>query len=217
MAAAATAANALAAESVQACGSPRDDATAMAAAPGGLPAPHGSVPAGLLQTAQALAPAPLAAPAHQAALASHPMSPAFAGDLTAEVKLMVDGGLQQAELRLNPADLGPIRIQLQVDAQSQTAGVTFAAAHAATREGIEQSLPVLRDMLASQGLSLGHAGVSSGHGGGAAQQQAQEQTRMAGERRGRGGDGHGLGGHGGLGAAATVTVRVPRGMLDLYA
>jgi flagellar hook-length control protein FliK len=101
---------------------------------------------------------------------------AFAGDIAAEVKLMADNGLQRAELHLNPADLGPVRIELSISAQ--TADISFAAAHAATREGIEQALPALRELLAGQGLQLGQAGVGSGGTG--QQAFAWEAAREAG-------------------------------------
>jgi len=194
----------------------RDEAPAAVLPPSlaGLAAAHAAPP-----MPHALATGPAAA-LHQAALPSHLLSPAFAGDLTAEVRLMADGGLQQAELRLNPADLGPIRIQLQMNAQTQTADVSFAAAHAVTREGIEQALPALRDMLADQGVSLGHADVSSGQSGGAGYQQAHQQTqdhaRMAGLRRDRASSGD----EGRLemdGRNTVNTIRIAPGMLDLYA
>jgi flagellar hook-length control protein FliK len=63
-----------------------------------------------------------------------------------------------AEIRLTPAELGPLRVQLSVD--DGVATVTFHSSQAATREAIEQALPRLRDLLADNGLSLGQANVS---------------------------------------------------------
>ncbi len=151
----------------------------------------------------------VAAPVYQATLASLPQQPGFSGEVAAQVQVMVDGGVQTAQLNLNPSDLGPIQIQLSLTGQS--ADISFTAAHQATREGLEQSLPALRDMLAAQGLSLGHAGVSSG------QQQAPRDGReaeTAASNRARQGSGDG-------GGERTMTVSTPvrasRGMLDLYA
>lgn len=154
--------------------------------------------------------APSAAPVHQAALASHPQSPAFAADLGTELRWMVEAGVQQAELHLNPAELGPIQVQLTLNAQ--TAEIHFAAVHAATRESIQQALPVLREMLAGEGLQLGQAGVSGGGAGGeSAQQQARAQER----------DAHAAAGQPAAGSLAPRTTatapRAGRGMLDLYA
>lgn len=157
------------------------------------------------------APAPDAAapalPVHQAALPSHPQSPAFAGDLGAELRWMVEAGLQQAELHLNPAELGPIQVQLSL--QAQTAEIHFAAAHATTRDSIQQALPVLREMLAGEGLQLGQAGVS---GGGAGQEFAQAQAQ---ERATRAAAGPAAAAAGT--PAPRATPRAGRGMLDLYA
>jgi flagellar hook-length control protein FliK len=149
---------------------------------------------------------------YQATLPSRPHEAAFAGDLSAEVKMLMDGGLQRAELRLNPSDLGPIQIQLSITAQ--TADISFHAAHSQTREGIEQSLPALREMLAAQGLSLGQAGVSSGQeqrqGSDAANAQASAGSRVGSAGR----DGTVTGSSSG---AAPVQLRALRGMLDMYA
>lgn len=74
------------------------------------------------------------------------------------VVMMANGKLQNAEIRLTPADLGPLRIQVSVD--DGAAHVSFQAQHALTREAIEQAMPRLRELLADQGLSLGQANVS---------------------------------------------------------
>lgn len=151
-----------------------------------------------------------ATPVHRAFLSSAPHEAAFAGDLATEVRLLVGAGLHKAELRLNPAELGPIHIQLSIS--SQTADISFAAAHNLTREGITQSLPMLREMLAGQGLSLGQAGVSAGQGGNAFQDPGREQrapTAAPGAGRDTASDA--------LGTHAISSVRAGRGMLDLYA
>jgi flagellar hook-length control protein FliK len=178
----------------------------------GLEAPPGL----LLQlpiSAPAATPTP-AAPAavHQAALPSQPLDAAFAGDLAAEVRVMVDAGIQRAELRLNPADLGPIHIELSLSAQ--TADISFAAAHSATRDGLAQALPALREMLAGQGLSLGHAGVSSGQQG-QTFADAQHQARAVPQGTARTGGGAEPAGSGW--ASGAIVLRTGRGMLDLYA
>lgn len=158
------------------------------------------------------------APVYQAELPSRPGDAAFAGDLAAQVTVLVEGGFQQAELRLNPAELGPIQIHLNVSTQTQTADISFSAVHGLTRESIEQALPELRDMLEAQGLSLGQTGVSGGQQqGGDGRDSAAAQARAARAGAAPGGDGTpvptGLAGQGGPAGAARAT----RGMLDLYA
>ncbi|MGB5257951.1 MAG: flagellar hook-length control protein FliK [Woeseiaceae bacterium] len=82
------------------------------------------------------------------------------------VVMMASNQLRHAEIRLTPAELGPLRVQVSVD--DGAAHVTFHAQHAVTREALEQALPRLREMLAENGLSLGQADVSDrgvGEGG----------------------------------------------------
>jgi flagellar hook-length control protein FliK len=70
---------------------------------------------------------------------------------------MVDRGVQSGSLRLSPEHLGPLEVRISV--QSDQVSVWFGAAHADTRSALEQALPRLRDLFASQGLSLADAGV----------------------------------------------------------
>jgi len=79
--------------------------------------------------------------------------------LQGRVTWMANTGVQSAEIRLNPADLGPIRVQVSVD--DDMARVVFTAQHAVARDAIEQSLPRLRDMLSDNGLSLSSSNVST--------------------------------------------------------
>lgn len=74
------------------------------------------------------------------------------------VLMMANGRLQNADIRLTPAELGPLRIQVAIE--DGTANVAFQAQHAVTREAIELAMPRLREMLAENGLSLGQADVS---------------------------------------------------------
>lgn len=66
--------------------------------------------------------------------------------------------LQTAEIRLDPPELGPMRIMLSIN--EGVANAMFFAAHAQTRQAIELSLPQLQQQLAQSGLSLGEANVS---------------------------------------------------------
>lgn len=86
---------------------------------------------------------------------------AWGDKLGERVLLMTNRQLQSAELRLTPADLGPVRVRVSVE--EGAAHVTFHAQHAVTREAIEQALPRLREMLTESGLSLGQTDVSE-HG-----------------------------------------------------
>ncbi len=81
------------------------------------------------------------------------------GERIGERVLMMAGKqLGSAEIRLTPAELGPLRIQLSVD--EGTTNVSFQAQHALTRDALEQAMPRLRELLADAGLALGQTSVS---------------------------------------------------------
>lgn len=67
-------------------------------------------------------------------------------------------GINTAEIRLDPPELGPLRIVLSVT--DSVASAMIFAAHAQTRQTVEQALPQLQQQLAQAGLSLGEANVS---------------------------------------------------------
>ncbi|MDH3747779.1 MAG: flagellar hook-length control protein FliK [Gammaproteobacteria bacterium] len=98
--------------------------------------------------------------------------------MSERVMMMANGKLQNAEIRLTPAELGPLRVQVAID--EGTANVTFQAQHALTREAIELAMPRLREMLAEQGLLLGETNVSDDgvqHGGREDAERAQSDSR----------------------------------------
>ncbi|HEU4603687.1 MAG TPA: flagellar hook-length control protein FliK, partial [Steroidobacteraceae bacterium] len=84
-------------------------------------------------------------------------SPQWRDEVSAKVSVMVQQGNTSASLRLSPEHLGPLEVRISV--QNDQASVWFGAAHADTRAAIEHALPRLREMFASQGLSLADTGV----------------------------------------------------------
>jgi len=66
-------------------------------------------------------------------------------------------GPQTAELRLDPPDLGPIRIAISVN--DNVAHAVFVSPHAAVRQAVEQALPQLAQQLGQAGISLGDTHV----------------------------------------------------------
>lgn len=86
------------------------------------------------------------------------MEPAWGDRIGERVVMLAGNQLKSAEIRLTPAELGPVRVRVSVE--DGAAHVTFHAQHAVTREALEQALPRLREMLAESGLSLGQADVS---------------------------------------------------------
>lgn len=79
-------------------------------------------------------------------------SPEWPRQMTDQVSFMAKGGFQQAEIKLNPAHLGPMEIKLSVS--DDKANVHFVTHHAPVRDAIDAAIPRLRDMLEQQGLSL---------------------------------------------------------------
>lgn len=85
------------------------------------------------------------------------------GDEFAQKIVWLAGQQQQvAEIRLNPAHLGPIEIMLSItNDQGTQATAQFVSSHLAVREAIEAALPKLREMMADNGITLGNVTVDS--------------------------------------------------------
>ncbi len=103
------------------------------------------------------------------------------------------GGSQSAEIRLNPANLGPIEVKIMM--KDDQATITFNAQHGVVRDAIEASLPRLREMFLNSGMQLAQANVSdqpfqeprqrqqSGSGAGDGHfQESNSQTDESGEQ-----------------------------------
>jgi flagellar hook-length control protein FliK len=87
-----------------------------------------------------------------------PGSPDFAPQLAAHVTTFVRDGVQHARLELNPAEMGPVTVQIQLDGAN--AQVHMAAENAQTRQALEQAMPALAGSLREAGLTLSGGGVS---------------------------------------------------------
>jgi flagellar hook-length control protein FliK len=87
-------------------------------------------------------------------------SPAFAPTLATQVRWWTNDGVQQAQLLLNPAEMGPVTVNILLDGRE--ARIDFSADLAATRGAIEAALPVLAAALDDSGLKLTGGGVHDG-------------------------------------------------------
>ena len=130
--------------------------------------------AGSAEFASELAALKEATPLHRSAAVEVPFGrPGWDNALGNRVLWMVNQNVQSAELRLNPANLGPLEVRISVEGDQ--AHVTFSAHHANVREAIEAAVPRLREMLGESGLSLANVDVSqqgfANHRGGAADEQ----------------------------------------------
>lgn len=115
-----------------------------------LPAQGAEPPRNLTQSADAVAAsATLAAPVDSAD---------FATAFGVHVSTFARAGIQHAELHLNPAEMGPVSIQITLDGTQ--ARVDFGADAAATRHAIEAGLPELASALRDAGFTLAGGGVA---------------------------------------------------------
>jgi flagellar hook-length control protein FliK len=85
--------------------------------------------------------------------------PSWASDFGQKLVWMASHDKQTAQLTINPPDMGPIEISLNINKDSASA--FFVSASADVRESIETALPRLREMLASVGIELGQSNVGS--------------------------------------------------------
>ena len=80
--------------------------------------------------------------------------------------------MQGAQVKLNPANLGPMEVRIQM--QNDQASIQFTSHHAVVREALEAALPRLRDMFEASGVQLVNVDVSSGQSFAQQQQAAQD-------------------------------------------
>ena len=83
--------------------------------------------------------------------------PGWAEQLVERAANLAGQNIKQAEVQLNPQELGSINIKISVS--QEQAAVTFAAQNAQVREAIDQTLHRLREAFESSGLELVQADV----------------------------------------------------------
>ncbi|NOX26662.1 MAG: hypothetical protein GXP21_00465 [Gammaproteobacteria bacterium] len=82
-------------------------------------------------------------------------------ELGQRVRWLVGQNIGSAQIRLNPAELGPVGIRVNVSGDQVS--VAFNSQFGVVREAIEAALPKLREMLESQGLNLAEADINQGN------------------------------------------------------
>jgi flagellar hook-length control protein FliK len=136
-------------------------------------------------------------------------SPEFRELLGNQISLLAKDGVQSAELHLNPAEMGPVSVQITLDGTQ--ARVDFGADSAQTRQFIEASLPELASALRDAGLTLSGGGVSQ-HANG---RENQQDTSRSGARSPQGSDEDAVAA---VSHRSSATARrVALGGVDLYA
>lgn len=126
----------------------------------------------LMSAAQLVTLSTASAPTTSAANALAPSvgSAAWSQALGEKIVWMTAGALQTASLTLNPPNLGPLQVVLNVTNDQATA--SFFAAQPEVRQALEAALPKLREMMNEAGIQLGQATVG-------AEQQQQQQNEAA--------------------------------------
>jgi flagellar hook-length control protein FliK len=125
---------------------------------------------GVLPQSLAALPDRIAAPA--LAQVSTPVgAPDWAHELTDRVNVLVNQNLTHAQIKLSPADLGPIEVRIALtDGQ---ASVSFTTHSHLTSEALQAAAPRLREALGSQGYSSVNVDVSQQQ----FRERAPQQTR----------------------------------------
>ena len=80
-------------------------------------------------------------------------------DFGQKIVWLANNDKQAAQLTLNPPQMGPIDISLNIDKGNATA--SFVSTNADVREALETAMPRLREMFANAGISLGQTNVSA--------------------------------------------------------
>ncbi|MBE0367418.1 flagellar hook-length control protein FliK [Pseudoalteromonas aurantia] len=77
--------------------------------------------------------------------------------LQEKVSMMLNLNNKEAEVRLDPPELGSMQIRIRSDAEQ--AQVNFVVQNQQAKEALEQSMPKLKEMLAEQGIELGESNI----------------------------------------------------------
>ena len=118
-------------------------------------------------------------PTMSSTLSTPVQSPNWSQGVAERVAWMAQGNFHTAEIKLNPAHLGPMEIKLSISDDNK-ASVTFVSAHAPVREALDAAVPRLREMLENQGLSLADVDVAeSGVEGGQANASDDQDGGMS--------------------------------------
>jgi flagellar hook-length control protein FliK len=151
---------------------------------------------------------PASQPTWAATVPAHMGAPDWGRAMNQQVLLAAQGQQQFATLHLNPPQLGPLEVHLQMqDGQIQA---QFVSAHAVVRQAVEAALPQLRDVFAGAGLSLSQTSVGA-QGGQGDRQQARSQRGTSGSNAIAD-----VAAGGAPGASAAQVLRWQQGLVNTY-
>jgi len=99
--------------------------------------------------------------------------------MAGKMSWLASKGLQSAEIHINPPELGPVEVRIQI--QNDQASVSIQAQHSSVRDMLELNSHRLREMLEENGINLSSFDVSD-----QTAQQGQEGGNTNGDGQGRG-------------------------------
>jgi flagellar hook-length control protein FliK len=137
-------------------------------------------------------------------------SPRFVDETAQQVTWLVKNGLSEAEIRVKPADMGPISVRIEMNQNEAT--ISFAVTQPETRAAVQDSLHRLTEMLADSGISLGEANV-----GGQNFTQQPRDGGLSGRSRVTFVPGRGDVGIAGMPAGGRMIPERVRGLVDTFA
>lgn len=101
-----------------------------------------------------------------------PQTPEWQQSVSQHIVTFSRNGIQNAEIRLHPEELGSLHITLRL--HQEQAQIHIVSEHAQVRHAMEQALPQLRSAMAESGVQLGQANVSADNPFGGAGTQDRE-------------------------------------------
>ena len=145
----------------------------------------------VLEVAPPLHPVPetraaAALPPAVVALATPVGQAAWNEEFASKVAWLATSRVQQAELRVQPPDLGPVHVQIRIEGNE--ANVVLAAPHADTRHALEAALPDLRELLEARGIALGDTSIGDSRASGGDPRQSSFQSPASASAGGSGDD-----------------------------
>jgi flagellar hook-length control protein FliK len=128
------------------------------------------------------APSPTSPASMQTTMPAYPITPSISQSgwdeaIGQRLVWMASQNIQTATLNINPEHLGPLQVQIQMDSNQQ-ANVQFFSALPEVRLALQNSIPMLSQMLEQTGIHLGQSDVSSKNFGSNQQQQKSNPNSL---------------------------------------
>lgn len=146
---------------------------------------------------------------HSVAVEARVGTPRFADETAQQVTWLAKNGIEHAEIRVKPADLGPISVRIEM--HNNEAVISFAVTQPETRVAVEDALHRLQEMLAESGISMGETSVG-GHSFGQQLHDQRETSRQRHTFAARGEMHAGV-----INGSDARTQTAARGMVDTFA